>query len=102
MSITRTCCWCCVHAIVFSPTPCFRRLIVQCLLCPARPLLSRRLSEQAGKSINIQDMKYTDRAFSLAKPLPKGAKAVGDLPVSFFTDALFGLDVSKGWGPVGT
>lgn len=39
-------------------------------------------------------MKYTDRAFSLAKPLPKGVKSVGDIPVSFFTDALFSLDVS--------
>lgn len=47
-------------------------------------------------------MKYTDRAFSLAKPLPKGAKAVGDIPVSFFTDALFGLDVSVGRGRLGS
>ena len=43
-------------------------------------------------------MKYTDRAFSLAKPLPKGVKAVSDIPLSFFTDALFSLNVSAGWG----
>lgn len=53
-------------------------------------------------------MKYTDRAFSLAKPLPKGVKSVSDIPVTFFTDALFSLDVSddqttreyrkRGWG----
>eukprot|EP00752_Nemacystus_decipiens_P011137 g9896.t1 len=55
------------------------------------------VTKTPGKSINIQDMKYTDRAFSLSKPLPKGAKAVGDIPVSFFTDALFSLD-----GPYGT
>ncbi|CAM9872888.1 unnamed protein product [Ectocarpus sp. 8 AP-2014] len=42
-------------------------------------------------------MKYTDRAFSLAMPLPSGTKSVGDIPLSFFTDALFSLD-----GPYGT
>ncbi|CAM9847718.1 unnamed protein product [Ectocarpus sp. 4 AP-2014] len=52
------------------------------------------VTKTAGKSINIQDMKYTDRAFSLAMPLPSGTKSVGDIPLSFFTDALFSLDVS--------
>ncbi|CAM9749382.1 unnamed protein product [Pylaiella littoralis] len=55
------------------------------------------VTKTPGKSINIQDMKYTDRAFSLAKPLPKGVKSVSDIPVTFFTDALFSLD-----GPYGT
>ncbi|CAM9881150.1 unnamed protein product [Scytosiphon promiscuus] len=55
------------------------------------------VTKTPGKSINIQDMKYTDRAFSLAKPLPEGKKSVGDIPVSFFTEALFSLD-----GPYGT
>ncbi|CBN77207.1 expressed unknown protein [Ectocarpus siliculosus] len=55
------------------------------------------VTKTAGKSINIQDMKYTDRAFSLAMPLPSGTKSVGDIPLSFFTDALFSLD-----GPYGT
>ena len=55
--------------------------------------LTLRIGALAGKSISIQDYKYTDRAFSLSRSLPSGKKGVNDLPVSFYTDVLFNLDV---------
>eukprot|EP00904_Undaria_pinnatifida_P009534 jgi/Undpi1/5710/HiC_scaffold_2.g00984.m1 len=54
------------------------------------------VTKTPGKGISIQDYKYTDRAFSLSRPLPSGKKNVDELPVSYFTDALFNLD-----GPYG-
>lgn len=50
-------------------------------------------TSRTGKSISIQDYKYTDRAFSLSAPLPGGKKTVDELPVTFFTDVLFDLNV---------
>lgn len=46
-----------------------------------------------GKLISIQDYKYADRAFAMSEPLPKSTKDVEDLPLSFYTDLLFGLNV---------